>query len=79
MREESKGGEMMEVRAVSRSVEEIIDRFAPREKTQIVLIHKDDGTVCTFPYCQKAHDTYEVTYTRTSVKKALTFGGRNLK
>ena len=64
----------MEVRAVSRSVEEIIDRFAPREKIQIIEIHKDDGTVCMLPYCQREHDVYEITYTRTSVKKELNLG-----
>lgn len=60
----------MEVKTVPRSVKEIIDRYAPRETGEIVSIHKDDGTKCyAGGTCQRAHEVYHISYTRTLIQK----------
>jgi len=51
--------------------EEALKQAAPKTLTRIIELHLEDGTPCYLPYCNEEHDTYEITYTRTSVKKEV--------
>jgi len=51
--------------------EKALEHAAPAERRSTLEIHKDDGTVCMLPYCNKEHDEYTIIYKRVAVLKEV--------